>query len=57
MKGAKKEQQAANDDVAATYNAFKEFEGRRYTGMRIGTATTARRPAAKRGSRNGRRAA
>lgn len=36
MKGAKKEQQAANDDVAATYNAFKEFEGRRYTGMRIG---------------------
>jgi len=25
-----------DDDVAATYNALKEFEGRRYTGMRIG---------------------
>lgn len=24
------------DDIAATYNAFKEFEGRRYTGMKIG---------------------
>jgi hypothetical protein len=23
-------------DVAATYNEFKEFEGRRYTGMKIG---------------------
>ena len=23
-------------DVAATYNEFKEFEGRRYTGMRVG---------------------
>lgn len=23
-------------DVAATYDAFKEFEGRRYTGMKIG---------------------
>jgi hypothetical protein len=23
-------------DVAETYNAFKEFEGRRYTGMKIG---------------------
>ena len=23
-------------DVAATYDAFKEFEGRRYTGMRVG---------------------
>ena len=28
--------QAPNNDVAATYNAFKEFEGRRYTGMKIG---------------------
>jgi len=28
---AKKEQ-----DIAATYNAFKEFEGRRYTGVKIG---------------------
>ena len=23
-------------DIAATYNAFKEFEGRRYTGVKIG---------------------
>jgi hypothetical protein len=23
-------------DIAATYNEFKEFEGRRYTGMKIG---------------------
>src|SRR5919109_540377 len=30
------EKQSLGDDVAATYNAFKEFEGRRYTGMRIG---------------------
>ncbi len=28
--------QPPKDDVAATYNEFKEFEGRRYTGMRIG---------------------
>ena len=33
MKG---EQQTLSDDVAATYDAFKEFEGRRYTGMRVG---------------------
>lgn len=26
----------ANGDAAATYNAFKEFEGRKYTGMKIG---------------------
>ena len=30
------EKQTLGDDVAATYNAFKEFEGRRYTGMRVG---------------------
>ena len=30
------EQQALNEDIAATYNAFKEFEGRRYTGMQVG---------------------
>ena len=30
------EKSTLNDDVAATYNAFKEFEGRRYTGMRVG---------------------
>ena len=27
---------AADHDEAATYDAFKEFEGRRYTGMRVG---------------------
>src|SRR5437879_2432083 len=26
----------ANNDSAATYDEFKEFEGRRYTGMKIG---------------------
>src|SRR4029453_46083 len=26
----------AKDDVAATYDEFKEFEGRRYTGMKVG---------------------
>jgi hypothetical protein len=36
MRASHGEQQILNDDVAATYNAFKEFEGRRYTGMRIG---------------------
>jgi hypothetical protein len=30
------EKQTLNDDIAATYEAFKEFEGRRYTGMRVG---------------------
>ena len=30
------EKQPLADNVAATYEAFKEFEGRRYTGMRIG---------------------
>ena len=28
--------QSLDDDVAATYDAFKEFEGCRYTGMRVG---------------------
>ena len=32
-RGAK---QPPKEDVAATYNEFKEFEGRRYTGMRVG---------------------
>jgi hypothetical protein len=40
MKGkarsSRRERQALSDDVAATYDAFKEFEGRRYTGMRVG---------------------
>ena len=30
------EKQSLDKDVAATYDAFKEFEGRRYTGMRVG---------------------
>src|ERR1051325_4414634 len=30
------EKPSLHDDAAATYDAFKEFEGRRYTGMRIG---------------------
>ena len=30
------EKQSLDNDVAATYDAFKEFEGRRYTGMKIG---------------------
>src|SRR5438105_13649308 len=30
------EKRALSDDVAETYNRFKEFEGRRYTGMKIG---------------------
>jgi hypothetical protein len=40
MKGKRRashgEKQSIADDVAATYDAFKEFEGRRYTGMRVG---------------------
>jgi hypothetical protein len=35
-RGRVDEKDAAAQDVAATYNAFKEFEGRRYTGMRVG---------------------
>jgi hypothetical protein len=30
------EKKLLDNDVAATYDAFKEFEGRRYTGMRVG---------------------
>ena len=33
---ARREKHGLNDDIAATYEAFKEFEGRRYTGMRVG---------------------
>src|SRR6266403_2241705 len=33
---AKKQAKKASGDVAATYNEFKEFEGKRYTGMKIG---------------------
>src|SRR5678815_696544 len=32
----KTEGAALNRDSAETYNRFKEFEGRRYTGMKIG---------------------
>lgn len=35
-KASRTEQDAVDNDVAATYNAFKEFEGRRYTGMKVG---------------------
>jgi hypothetical protein len=28
--------QEASEDLAATYNQFKEFEGKRYTGMKVG---------------------
>lgn len=31
-----KVQSPIDRDIAATYDAFKEFEGRRYTGMRVG---------------------
>jgi hypothetical protein len=30
------EKKQPEDDIAATYNEFKEFEGRRYTGVKIG---------------------
>lgn len=30
------EQEAIEKDASATYDAFKEYEGRRYTGMKIG---------------------
>jgi len=36
MKASTRSRQAKTEDVAATYNAFKEFEGRVYTGMKIG---------------------
>jgi len=35
-RGSHGKKQSLEDDVAATYDAFKEFEGRRYTGMRVG---------------------
>src|SRR5438876_2812143 len=31
-----KKQATSSGDLAVTYNQFKEFEGRRYTGMKIG---------------------
>jgi hypothetical protein len=33
---AKRTKKAPQADISATYNEFKEFEGRRYTGMKIG---------------------
>ena len=33
---AKKHSKKDSGDVAATYNEFKEFEGKRYTGMKVG---------------------
>src|SRR5262245_36958755 len=32
----KETNKSRESDIAATYNAFKEFEGKRYTGMKIG---------------------
>jgi hypothetical protein len=36
MKVSKKEKVSLQEDAKNTYNNFKEFEGRRYTGMKIG---------------------
>jgi hypothetical protein len=33
---ATRKQREAEKDLTATYNEFKEFEGRRYTGMKVG---------------------
>jgi hypothetical protein len=35
-RNAKPRLHGTNGDAAATYDAFKEFEGKRYTGMKIG---------------------
>jgi hypothetical protein len=35
-KSPKKEAKALKEDTANTYNAYKDFEGHRYTGMKIG---------------------
>jgi hypothetical protein len=34
--GKQKKAKQAEKDIAATYNEFKDFEGKRYTGMKIG---------------------
>jgi hypothetical protein len=36
MKPSKKEKLSLKEDATNTYNTFKDFEGRRYTGMKIG---------------------
>jgi hypothetical protein len=33
---AESRKQASEKDLAAGYDAFKRFEGRRYTGMKVG---------------------
>lgn len=33
---SKKKEQEIQKDIAATYNAYKKFEGRQYTGMKVG---------------------
>lgn len=35
-KSSSKEKNSLKNDNAATYNEFKEFEGQRYTGMKVG---------------------
>ena len=35
-KTAKAKRSSKNDDLSASYNKFKEFEGKQYTGMKIG---------------------
>lgn len=35
-KSTKKQQKEADKDLSKTYNEFKEFEGKQYTGMKIG---------------------
>src|SRR5437870_1990303 len=34
--GKAKKKEAPQKDIAASYDQFKEFEGKRYTGMKIG---------------------
>jgi hypothetical protein len=34
--GRAKKKEAPQEDIAASYNEFKEFEGKKYTGMKIG---------------------
>jgi len=33
---SQKKNESSSDDLASTYNRFKEFEGRQYTGMKVG---------------------
>ncbi|KTC85008.1 hypothetical protein [Legionella brunensis] len=36
MRKKEKSANSQNEDIAASYNKFKEFEGKRYTGMKVG---------------------